>query len=125
MISAIKEGDYYELFGWILPLKPRPSVSGTYPNFLMKNFEFEADTNTHGEKRAFVLTGQYEKMLPMDIYPQHLLKAVMAGDIERMEALGINELSEEDLALAEFTCTSKMPLQSILRDGLEMMREQA
>ena len=125
MLTAIKEGDYYELFGWILPLKPRPSLSGTYPNFLFKDFEFEGDTNTHGEKRAFVMTGQYEKVLPMDIYPQHLLKAVMAGDIERMEALGINELSEEDLALAEFSCTSKMPLQSILRDGLEMMREQA
>ncbi len=125
MVSVIKEGNYYEMFGWLLPLKPRPSISGTYPNFLLKNHRFEADTNTHGEKRAFVVTGQYEKMLPMDIYPQHLLKAIMTGDIERMEALGINELSEEDLALAEFSCTSKMPLQSILRDGLDMMREQA
>ncbi len=125
MITAIKEGDYYELFGWLLPIKPRPSFSGTFPNFLFKNHRFEVDTNTHGELRAFVMTGQYEKVLPMDIYPQHLMKAIMIGDIERMEALGINELSEEDVALAEFSCTSKMPLQSILRDGLEMMREQA
>lgn len=124
-ITSIKEGDNYELFGWLLPITPRPSISKTMPGFLMPNHEYEANTNTHGEKRAFVVTGQYEKMLPMDIYPQHLLKAIMAGDIERMEGLGINELSEEDLALAEFSCTSKMPLQEILREGLDMMREQA
>jgi Na+-transporting NADH:ubiquinone oxidoreductase subunit A len=125
VITAIEEGDSYELFGWLLPLKPRPSISKTYPNFLISNHKFQADTNTHGEQRAFVVTGQYEKMLPMDIYPQHLMKAILTGDIERMEALGINELTEEDLALAEFSCTSKQPLQEILRDGLEMMREQA
>ncbi len=124
-ITSIKEGDQYELFGWLLPITPRPSISKTMPGFLMPGHQYEADTNTHGEKRAFVVTGQYEKMLPMDIYPQHLLKAIMAGDIERMEGLGINELSEEDIALAEFSCTSKMPLQQILREGLDMMREQA
>lgn len=125
LITAIEEGDHYELFGWLLPLKPRPSTSRTYPNFLFSDHHFEADTNTHGEQRAFVVTGQYEKMLPMNIYPQHLMKAILTGDIERMEALGINELSEEDIALAEFSCTSKQPLQSILREGLDMMREQA
>jgi len=124
-LTSIKEGDNYELFGWLLPVTPRPSVSKTMPGFLMPNHEYEGDTNTHGEKRAFVVTGQYEKMLPMDILPQHLMKAIMAGDIERMEGLGINELSEEDIALAEFSCTSKMPLQKILREGLDMMREQA
>ncbi|MBT8229697.1 MAG: NADH:ubiquinone reductase (Na(+)-transporting) subunit A, partial [Bacteroidia bacterium] len=76
-------------------------------------------------RRAFVVTGQYEKVLPMDILPQHLMKSIMVGDIERMEGLGINELTEEDVALCEFTCTSKMPLQKILREGLDMMREQA
>jgi len=125
LVTALKEGDEYELFGWLLPIKPRPSISKTMPGFLMPDHQYEANTNTHGEKRAFVVTGQYEKMLPMDIYPQHLLKAIMTGDIERMEGLGINELSEEDIALAEFACTSKMPLQEILRDGLDMMREQA
>jgi len=124
LVTSIKEGDEYELFGWLLPIKPRPSISRTMPGFLMPNLQYEANTNTHGEKRAFVVTGQYEKMLPMDIYPQQLMKAIMAGDIERMEGLGINELSEEDIALAEFACTSKMPLQEILRDGLDMMREQ-
>lgn len=124
-ITVIKEGDEYEAFGWLLPITPRPSISGTFPNFLFSEFEFEGETNTHGEKRAFVVTGQYESVLPMDVYPQHLMKAIMAGDFERMEGLGINELSEEDLALCEFVCTSKMPLQQILREGLEMMREQA
>ncbi len=124
-LSAIEEGDYYELFGWLMPIAPRPSLSKTFPGFLMPNYEFKADTNTHGELRAFVVTGQYEKVLPMNIFPQHLMKAIMAGDIERMEGLGINELTEEDIALCEFACTSKMPLQRILREGLEMMREQA
>lgn len=124
-ITVIKEGDDYEAFGWLLPITPRPSISGTFPNFLFPDFEFEGETNTHGEKRAFVVTGQYESVLPMDVYPQHLMKAIMAGDFERMEGLGINELSEEDVALCEFVCTSKMPLQKILREGLEMMREQA
>ena len=124
-LTVLKEGDDYELFGWLLPLAPRPSTSRTFPNFLIPNYKFEANTNTHGEERAFVVTGQYENMLPMDIYPQHLMKAILTGDIERMEGLGINELSEEDIALCEFACTSKQPLQEILRDGLDMMREQA
>lgn len=124
-VTAIKEGNYYELFGWLLPLKPRPTVSGTYPNFLFPDFEFEGDTNTHGERRAFVVSGQYESVLPMDIYPQHLAKAIMTGDIEKMEGLGINELSEEDIALCEFVCTSKMPLQQLLREGLDVMRAEA
>jgi len=124
-ITVIKEGDDYELFGWLLPITPRPSASRTFPNFLIPGHEFEANTNTHGEERAFVVTGQYENMLPMDIYPQHLMKAILTGDIERMEGLGINEMSEEDIALCEFACTSKQPLQEILRDGLDMMREQA
>lgn len=123
-ITAIPEGNSYELFGWMLPLTPRPSVSKTYPNFLFKNHEFEPTTNSQGERRAFVMTGQYEKLLPMDIHLQQLMKAILANDYERMEGLGINELSEEDVAICEFACTSKMPLQKILRQGLEMMREQ-
>lgn len=123
-VSIIEEGNKYELFGWLLPVTPRPSISGTFPNALFRNHEFDANTNTHGERRAFVVTGQYEEVLPMDIYPQHLMKAIMAGDIEKMEGLGINELSEEDVAICEFVCTSKQPLQAILREGLDMMQEQ-
>lgn len=121
-ITVIKEGNHHELFGWLLPLKPRPSISKTVPSFFVD--KFDVTTNTHGEKRAFVLSGEYESVLPMDIYPTHLMKAIMTGDLERMEGLGITELSEEDVALCEFVCTSKMPLQEILRDGLDMLQEQ-
>jgi len=123
-ITVIEEGDYFEMFGWLLPLKPRPTISKTFPNFMYRDLKFKGDTNAHGEHRAFVVTGQYEKVLPMNIFPQHLMKAIMVGDLEQMEGLGIYELSEEDIALCEFACTSKQPLQSILRDGLDMLREQ-
>lgn len=123
-ISVVKEGDYYEMFGWLLPLTPRPSISNTFPNFLFRDHKFEVDTNTHGEYRAFVVTGQYEKVLPMDIYPQHLLKSILVNDYERMEGLGLLEVVEEDLALCEFVCTSKQPVQNILREGLNTLREQ-
>ena len=123
-ITTVKEGNYNEFLGWLVPIAPRPSTSGTFPNFLYPNHKFIADTNTHGEKRAFVASGQYESVLPMDIYPTHLIKAILANDYERMEGLGINELSEEDIAICEFACVSKQPLQKILRQGLDMMREQ-
>jgi Na+-transporting NADH:ubiquinone oxidoreductase subunit A len=123
-VSVIPEGKEFELFGWLLPIKMRPSVSRTFPGFLLKDTEYSVTTNTHGEERAFVMTGQYEKLLPMDIYPQHLMKAILTKDFEKMEGLGIYELSEEDVALCEFACTSKQPLQHILRSGLDVMREQ-
>ncbi|MFK8056922.1 MAG: Na(+)-translocating NADH-quinone reductase subunit A [Saprospiraceae bacterium] len=124
-LTELEEGDYYEMFGWLLPIAPRPSTSGTFPNKLFgPDYKFKANTNSHGEKRAFVLTGHYEKVLPMDVLPQELMKAIMANDFERMEGLGIYELVEEDLAICEFTCVSKQPLQSILREGLDVMREQ-
>ena len=123
-VTVITEGDYHEPFGWLLALKPRPSVSRSFPGFLFPSMRFDGDTNTHGEQRAFVVTGQYESVLPMDIYPQHLMKSIMIGDFERMEGLGLYELVEEDVALCEFACTSKQPLQQILRDGLDMLQEQ-
>ncbi len=124
-VTSVEEGDHYDMFGWLVPGGVRPSVSRTYAtNMIFSDSKIKVDTNTHGEKRAFVVTGQYEKVLPMDIYPQHLMKAIMANDFERMEGLGLYELSEEDLALCEFACTSKQPLQAILREGLEEMRMQ-
>lgn len=124
-LTAIEEGNYFELFGWLLPINPRPSRSGTFPNKLFgSGYKYKADTNSHGEKRAFVVTGEYEAVLPMDVLPQHLMKAIMVNDFERMEGLGIYELVEEDIAICEFACTSKQPLQRILRQGLEVMREQ-
>lgn len=123
-ITVIPEGRNYEMFGWLLPAADRPTVSRTYPNFLFGDLAYEVDTNTHGEPRAFVQTGQYESVLPASIYPQHLMKAIMIQDFEKMEGLGLLELSEEDIALCEFVCTSKQPLQKILRQGLDLMREQ-
>lgn len=123
-ITVIPEGNYAELFGWLVPSKVRPSVSKTFLSGKWKDTKYEIDTNTHGEKRAFVITGQYESVLPMNTFPQHLMKAIMVKDFEKMEGLGIYELSEEDLALCEFACTSKMPLQKILREGLDFMQEQ-
>jgi Na+-transporting NADH:ubiquinone oxidoreductase subunit A len=122
-VTVLAEGDYYEMFGWLVPVTPRPSVSNTFPHFVYPN-KMTADTNTHGEKRAFVVTGQYEKVTPMEIYPQHLLKSILVNDFERMEGLGIYEVVEEDLALCEFVCTSKQDVQVILRQGIDMMIEQ-
>lgn len=123
-LTVVEEGDYYEMFGWLIPIGLRPTISKTFPNFLFPDVKFEANTNTHGEKRAFVMTNDYEQVMPMDVYPQQIMKSILVNDIERMEGLGILELVEEDIALCEFVCVSKQPLQKILRDGLETMREQ-
>lgn len=124
-LTVIEEGNDPEMFGWLLPLKARPSISPTFPTFFLKDTEFKGDTNTHGEVRAFVVTNDYEAVMPVDIMTQQLMKAILVNDFERMEGLGIHELVEEDVALAEFSCVSKQPLQQILRRGLETMREQA
>ena len=78
----------------------------------------------NGEERAFVFSGEYEKVLPMDIYPVHLIKAIMVEDIELMENLGIYETSPEDFALCEFVCTSKVEVQNIIRKGLDLIRKE-
>ena len=123
-LTVIEEGNFHELFGWILPQYARPSISPTIPWSLVPFVKFEANTNTHGEKRGFVITGQYEEVLPMDMYPQQLIKSIMYNDFDQMEGLGIYEVLEEDIALCEFVCTSKQPLQNILRDGLDFVHEQ-
>jgi Na+-transporting NADH:ubiquinone oxidoreductase subunit A len=123
-ITVIPEGDQYEFLGWALPSINKLSFSralGLF-SFLAPNKEFKLDANTHGEPRAFVETGVFEKVTPMDLYPVHLLKAILASDIDEMEALGIYEVIEEDLALCEFVDVSKHHIQKILRDGLEMMQ---
>lgn len=125
-IVVLEEGNTYEFMGWQFPTTPRPSVSRTFLstwfNIFGVNFDYEASTNMRGEKRAYVVTGQYEKVLPMDLYPVHLIKSIMYGDFEEMEGLGIYEVIEEDLALCEFVCTSKMNVQELLREGLETIR---
>ena len=123
-ITVMAEGNEVAFLGWLNPFKGKPSVSKTYPQGFMSGMKFKADTNTNGERRAFVVTGQYEKVLPMDIMPQALMKAILANDFEKMEGLGIHELIEEDIAICEFVCTSKQPLQKILRNGLDFVQEQ-
>ena len=88
----------------------------------MPHKKFKLDTNMHGGHRAFVMTNDYDKVFPMDIYPVHLIKAILAEDIELMEKLGIYEVDEEDFALCEFVCTSKIDVQSIIRKGLDLTR---
>ena len=124
MVTAIPEGDYYEMFGWILPGLKKFSVSRSFMSWITPGKEYELDTNLHGGERAFVMTGEYEKVFPMDIYPVALLKSILVEDIDRMEQLGIYEVVEEDLALCEFVCTSKTPVQSILRKGLNLLKKE-
>lgn len=123
-ISVIPEGEDPEMFGWLIPTYPRPSISKTFLSYLMPNKKFKVNTNMHGEERAYVVTNEYEKVLPMDILPVHLIKACLANDLEAMEALGIFEVVEEDLALCEFVCTSKAPVQEILAEGLALIEKE-
>ena len=120
-VTVIPEGDYYEFLGWALPGFGKYSAGRTFFSWLAPNREYDLDTNLHGGHRAMVMTGQYERVFPMDIYPEHLLKAILAGEIEKMEQLGIYEVAEEDFALCEFVCTSKTDVQAIIRDGINMM----
>ena len=120
-VTVIPEGNYYEFFGWALPGLDKFSY---YRAFLSKFFprkHYRFDTNFHGGERAFVLTGKYEEVVPMDIFPMQLLKSILAEDIDNMENLGIYEVAEEDFALCEFICPSKIEIQSILRKGISIM----
>ncbi|TAE68141.1 MAG: NADH:ubiquinone reductase (Na(+)-transporting) subunit A, partial [Bacteroidetes bacterium] len=125
MITVIPEGNYYEFFGWIAPSLNKISFSralGLF-SFLAPKKPRVADTNMHGEERAFVQTGEFEKVVPMDILPSFLLKAIIANDYEGMEDLGIYEVLEEDLALCEFIDVSKIEVQSLLREGMNTLME--
>ena len=123
-ITAIPEGNQTEFFGWVLPGFGKFSTNRAFWGWLFPNRKYDLDTNMHGEERAFVVTGEYDKFIPMDIFPQHLLRAIMIGDIEKMEQLGIYEVVPEDFALAEVACTSKLPLQQIVRNGLNDLRKE-
>lgn len=123
-MTVIPEGDFEEFLGWILPTSKKLSFHKAFglPLFKSAKKEFKVDTNTHGEKRNFVITGSFEKVMPMDILPTYLFKAILAEDYDGMEALGIYEVIEEDVALCEFIDVSKNDLQSILREGIELIR---
>ena len=119
---AIPEGDDYELFGWNKPVfdKISPSRALTF-SWMQPKKKYDLDTNTNGEHRAFVVTGNYEEVFPLDIYPMQIMKACMVQDLDEMEALGMYEVAPEDFALTEFICVSKQPHQDIIRKGLDLM----
>ena len=123
-LTVIPEGnDVHEMLGWIMPRLNQFSVSHSYFSWLMgKGKEYTLDARIKGGERHMIMSGEYEKVFPMDIMPEYLIKAIIAGDIDRMEALGIYEVAPEDFALCEFVCSSKMELQHIVRAGLDMLR---
>lgn len=129
-ITAIPEGKESEFLGWLLPTYERPSASRAFV-WMKRLFAkgtaegFTVNANMHGEERAYVVSEEYDKVMPMDILPTQLVKSIMANDIDKMEQLGIYELVEEDMALCEFVCTSKIPVQKILRDGLTFIEKEA
>ena len=123
-VTVIPEGNHFEFLGWGMPGLNKFSASKTFFSWMMPSKKYKLDTNINGGHRAFVMTNQYEKVVPMDIYPQYLLKAILAEDIDKMEQLGIYEVIEEDLALCEFVCTSKIDVQEILRKGLDLVRKE-
>ncbi len=125
MITVIPEGDYYEMFGWIKPSTKKLSFQkafGLLSYLNGKSKEYVVDTNAKGEPRAFVQTGVFEQVTPMDILPTFLFKAILAEDYDDMEALGIYEVIEEDLALCEFVDVSKHDIQEIVREGIDLMQ---
>jgi Na+-transporting NADH:ubiquinone oxidoreductase subunit A len=122
VITIIPEGDDYEFFGWNKPVFNKVSTSRALTfSWLNPKKKFDLNTNTNGEHRAFVTTGTYEQVFPLDIYPMQILKACMYQDLDEMEALGMYEVAPEDFALTEFVCVSKQPHQKIIREGLDLM----
>ncbi|MFT4754182.1 MAG: Na+-transporting NADH:ubiquinone oxidoreductase subunit A [Salibacteraceae bacterium] len=118
-VTVIEEGNQTEFLGWILPSRTKFSMSRTFFSYLSPGKSYNLDTNLHGENRSYVMTNQYEKVFPMDIYPVQLIKSCLAYDLEKMEALGIYEVAPEDFALCEFVCTSKTEVQDIIRTTLD------
>ena len=124
-ITAIPEGDDYEFFGWNKPVFNKISQSRALTfSWLTPKKKYDLNTNTNGEHRAFVVTGSYENVFPLDIFPLQFLKACMYQDLDEMENLGGYEVAPEDFALTEFICVSKQPHQKIVREGLDLMKEE-
>ena len=124
-ITVIPEGDHAdEVLGWILPRFSQFSVNRSYFSWLQGSKKYALDARIKGGERHMIMSGEYDKVLPMDIYGEYLIKAIIAGDIDRQEALGIYEVSPEDFALAEFVDSSKLELQRIVREGLNILRKE-
>ena len=124
-ISVLPEGNRYRMFGWLPFAGPNiHSMSNTSLSWLFPKKQYTPDTNLNGEERALVVTGEMERVFPMDIYPMQLLKACMANDIEKMEQLGIYEVAPEDFALIDYANSSKIEAQAIIRDALDLMNKE-
>ncbi len=125
-VTVIPEGDDRdEMLGWILPRTNDFSVSRSYFSWLQgKSKAYDLDARIKGGERHLIMSGEYDRVLPMDIYGEYLIKAIIAGDIDKQEQLGIYEVSPEDFALAEFVDSSKLPLQQIVRAGLDTLRKE-
>jgi Na+-transporting NADH:ubiquinone oxidoreductase subunit A len=123
-VTVLPEGNHFEFLGWALPGFNKFSFSRSFWSWLSPGRGYKMDTNLHGGHRPFVITGLYEQVFPMDIYPMQLLKAILAEDIDQMERLGIYEVVEEDFALCEFVCPSKTEMQVLIRKGLDLMKQE-
>ena len=124
-ITVIPEGDDADEFaGWIMPRFKQFSVSRSYFSWLCGKKQYALDARIKGGERHMIMSGEYDRVLPMDIYGEYLIKAIITGDIDRQEALGIYEVSPEDFALAEFVDSSKLELQRIVREGLNILRKE-
>jgi len=124
-ITAIPEGNDYQLFGWLFPVFNKIATSRALIfSWMSPKKKYNLNTNNNGEHRAFVVTGAYEEVFPLDIYPMQILKSCLYKDLDEMEALGMYEVAPEDFALTEFICTSKQPHQQIIREGLDLMLEE-
>lgn len=124
LVSVIPEGHYSEFLGWAKLGFGKFSTSKSFPAWMTPNKQYVLDTNLHGAERAYVMTGKFEKVLPMDILPLQLIKSIIYEDIDLMESLGIYEVDPEDFALVEFIDTSKTNIQALVRKGLEIMRKE-
>lgn len=125
-VTVIPEGDdKNELLGWILPRFKQFSANRSYFSWLLgKNKEYALDARIKGGERKIIMSGEYDRVLPMDIFGEYLIKSIIAGDIDRQEQLGIYEVSPEDFAVAEFVDSSKLELQKIVREGLDILRKE-
>ena len=125
-ITVIPEGDNADEFaGWIMPRLKQFSVNRSYFSWLLgKKRQYALDARVKGGQRHIIMSGEYDRVLPMDIYGEYLIKAIITGDIDKMEQLGIYEVSPEDFALAEFVDSSKLELQRIVREGLNNLRKE-
>lgn len=124
-INVIPEGDdIHEMLGWIMPRFNTFSTHRSYFSWLCGKKEYAIDARVKGGERHMIMSGEYERVLPMDIMAEQLIKAIIAGDIDRMEALGIYEVAPEDFALCEFVDSSKLELQHIVRKGLDMLQKE-